>query len=548
MNVLSGLAIIKKRRAAVAGTVADEAFKVGTVGIVYTIASAIENRDAIKSSKLLRSAFTKLETAALSTMRKQKSMTTLNDQETGVLQKIAEIAKTSIGSVIEIGAKQLFSVLGRAMRLVVVPIFNIFVATVAATFRLITANPYTLAATALITAALMGRRMWLDRETDFRSGSAGPDLQPAPSASSSGGSAPTPIPTPTTPEGIKIQSIITDAARRNGVSESLALRVAGLESSMNPNAKSNRSSAKGLFGITDTTWKYMRGKPGAQFDPYANADIGTKYLYNNSVILKRGLGRDPQDYEMYAAHFFGPGVVAMLKNQEALADKPIEAGLALFASASKIKAILAANPHLKGKTVGQVIDLWRNKSGGSSTQVAATMRSNGLITPASGMFTSPFGARSFIGPKGLRVYSDHKGIDIANAAGTPIYAAEGGTVTISSVTSAGYGTLIEIDHGNGLRTRYGHSSKLFVRAGESVRKGQHIAAMGSAGFSTGPHLHFEVRTAANNSSGVPVDPASYLSGFPQAKNSMVQSGSQSAALPAETQYIRRDNKVVALKG
>ncbi len=87
----------------------------------------------------------------------------------------------------------------------------------------------------------------------------------------------------------------------------------------------------------------------------------------------------------------------------------------------------------------------------------------------------------------------HNGVDIANKIGTPIYAADSGTVIIAQGGyNGGYGNTIVIDHGGGKRTRYGHASKLFVKVGEEVEKGENIAAMGSTGHSTGPHLHFEV--------------------------------------------------------
>lgn len=87
----------------------------------------------------------------------------------------------------------------------------------------------------------------------------------------------------------------------------------------------------------------------------------------------------------------------------------------------------------------------------------------------------------------------HTGVDIADAIGTPIYAAEDGVVETAGWNKGGYGYYIIIDHGNGLKTLYGHNSKLLVSAGERVTRGQQISNMGSTGRSTGPHLHFEVR-------------------------------------------------------
>lgn len=87
----------------------------------------------------------------------------------------------------------------------------------------------------------------------------------------------------------------------------------------------------------------------------------------------------------------------------------------------------------------------------------------------------------------------HTGVDIANKVGTPLYAADDGVVeTATGGYNGGYGNMIVINHGGGIKTRYAHASKLFVKAGDSVSKGDTIAAMGSTGRSTGSHIHFEV--------------------------------------------------------
>ncbi|URN96141.1 MAG: peptidoglycan DD-metalloendopeptidase family protein [Candidatus Pristimantibacillus lignocellulolyticus] len=100
----------------------------------------------------------------------------------------------------------------------------------------------------------------------------------------------------------------------------------------------------------------------------------------------------------------------------------------------------------------------------------------------------------------------HNGIDFAAPSGTAIYAAESGVVLISK-TWSGYGNCIIIDHGNGIWTLYGHikNGGLLVNAGDTVKRGDKIALVGSTGNSTGPHLHFEVRK-----NEVPVNPSSYL--------------------------------------
>ncbi|MHB8454161.1 MAG: peptidoglycan DD-metalloendopeptidase family protein [Acidiferrobacterales bacterium] len=98
----------------------------------------------------------------------------------------------------------------------------------------------------------------------------------------------------------------------------------------------------------------------------------------------------------------------------------------------------------------------------------------------------------------------HEGIDIADSMGSPIYAMGAGVVSWAGPRD-GYGNLVEINHGNGLSTRYGHASKVLVKVGDRVRKGQVIALVGSTGRSTGPHVHFEVLR-----DGHEVDPKPYL--------------------------------------
>lgn len=98
----------------------------------------------------------------------------------------------------------------------------------------------------------------------------------------------------------------------------------------------------------------------------------------------------------------------------------------------------------------------------------------------------------------------HEGLDFSASAGTPILAAAGGIVTASE-HSPDYGNIVKIDHGFGLETRYAHASKLMVKAGERVEKGQVVALVGSTGRSTGAHLHYEIRLNGNA-----LDPRKYL--------------------------------------
>ncbi|MFB2938321.1 peptidoglycan DD-metalloendopeptidase family protein [Aerosakkonemataceae cyanobacterium BLCC-F154] len=122
---------------------------------------------------------------------------------------------------------------------------------------------------------------------------------------------------------------------------------------------------------------------------------------------------------------------------------------------------------------------------------------NGYVWPARGVLTSGYG---------WRWGRMHRGIDIANATGTPIFASAPGVVTYARWNSGGYGNLVQIRHPDGSTTYYAHNSRIFVQEGQVIEQGQHIAAMGSTGRSTGPHLHFEIRPDGKKA----VNPIAYL--------------------------------------
>jgi murein DD-endopeptidase MepM/ murein hydrolase activator NlpD len=118
----------------------------------------------------------------------------------------------------------------------------------------------------------------------------------------------------------------------------------------------------------------------------------------------------------------------------------------------------------------------------------------GWISSYFGMRTDPFTGRR----------EHHKGVDLAGKAGSEVIAVGAGVVTWAG-SRYGYGNLVEVNHGNGYSTRYGHNESVLVTVGETVRKGQSLSLMGSTGRSTGPHVHFEVLYK-----GKAVDPKKYI--------------------------------------
>ena len=119
---------------------------------------------------------------------------------------------------------------------------------------------------------------------------------------------------------------------------------------------------------------------------------------------------------------------------------------------------------------------------------------NGFISSLFGYRTDPFSGRGAF----------HEGIDFAGAEGSSVIAVGAGVISFAGERN-GYGSVVEVNHGNGYVTRYGHNSAVLVKAGDTVRKGQRLALMGSTGRSTGPHVHFEVLL-----NGSPVNPSQYI--------------------------------------
>ena len=146
-------------------------------------------------------------------------------------------------------------------------------------------------------------------------------------------------------------------------------------------------------------------------------------------------------------------------------------------------------------TPGQ-IPLGINRTNPASAQVGGS----GACPPVSG---GAVGTGNFVYPTDRHYLSgfdystktNHLGIDLAANLGDNIYAADGGVVVYAGANSYGYGNMIMIDHGTGFQTLYAHLSQIFVNCGQSVTQGQVIGAAGATGHASGPHLHFEVRTA-----------------------------------------------------
>ncbi|MFI9345402.1 M23 family metallopeptidase [Streptomyces sp. NPDC052773] len=142
-----------------------------------------------------------------------------------------------------------------------------------------------------------------------------------------------------------------------------------------------------------------------------------------------------------------------------------------------------------------------------TAKAAAAKKAAGWVAPVKGYTKTASFAQN-----GARWQSTHSGQDFAVPTGTKVVAAHGGTVVKAGGNGAGdgpaYGYAVVIKHGNGTYSQYAHLSKINVRAGQIVKTGQQIALSGNTGNSSGPHLHFEIRTSPNY--GTAIDPVAFL--------------------------------------
>ena len=232
---------------------------------------------------------------------------------------------------------------------------------------------------------------------------------------------------------------------------------------------------------------------------------------NNALVGGLESARDEVDAERDA---IGRRESAVAAATRVLQDKSDELAALRAAQAASQAAALAVRQQKSGALKGVNRDLaelerQENQLLAESAAIAGVITgssgsgsgSGSLSWPVSGPVTSPFGWRihPILGYKKF-----HTGIDLGVGYGVPIHAAGSGTV-IYATWMGGYGNVIIIDHGNGLSTLYAHQSSLAVGTGAHVTRGQTVGYVGSTGFSTGPHLHFEVRVNGN-----PVDPMGYL--------------------------------------
>lgn len=203
-------------------------------------------------------------------------------------------------------------------------------------------------------------------------------------------------------------------------------------------------------------------------------------------------GLPPLDADVRRVGIGGPGT-ATLENAAIYQLDP-EVGEEVFAASYDLNTLLRRTK-LLNSSMDEALGLLEK----NTARLAATPS----IAPADGPLSSLF-SRNRRHPV-LRITRPHEGIDIAAPVGQEILAPAKGRVIVAGNEGGGYGLTVEIDHGYGYVTRFAHASRILVKAGETVERGEVIAEVGATGLATGPHLHYEVEV-----NGKPVDPLNFI--------------------------------------
>ncbi len=231
-------------------------------------------------------------------------------------------------------------------------------------------------------------------------------------------------------------------------------------------------------------------KLNAQANEIIKQQTGVEHQKNEIALIREQLLAQKADYQ------------AQAQSQTDLIQRLNSDRLALEAAQNQLEQDSQNLEVLIQQKVAEAKARVEAQAKTNSSSKNIIIRGTGMLAyPSDAPTSSPFGWRMHP-VLGYRRF--HAGMDFAASYGSTIRAADSGTVIFAG-WYGGYGKAVIIDHGKGVTTLYGHTSELYVSEGQGVQRGQAIAAVGSTGLSTGPHLHFEVRH-----NGSPVDPANYL--------------------------------------
>lgn len=468
-------------------------------GLVVSISQVITGSKAVSNRKFLNSAFKKIKWAVEVANRDRAEPTiTLDGEETTVLDAVFTAVKNGVVSVVETVCKGLFSFIPMAIEMVAAPMFSVISWGILAALPLIL-SPEGLIAMGVLAAAGLGGYLyhrWKNKEFGNEL-----ELRSAPS-------------TPGT-SSVAESNLGSNAAtglRNNNPGNLVYASQPGAMPKTGTFAQFP-TQAQGLYNM------------GRQLELFSSRGRNTV-----DSIVRKWSATDQDAYVAHVAKALGVGPNQALDLND---PKVVEALMRAM-----IQQENGSMPYSDQQIAEAVRQSLAFRNNGYADPSVAT--GSALITPVNGIVSSPFGHREFV-TEGAT--TEHKGVDIAGAAGSSVVAAASGEVEVAKSVS-GYGNMVQIKHQT-LRTRYGHLQSIGVKQGDTVSQGQEIGKLGSTGVSTGAHLHFEVQPLTETE---PVDPALYLTGLGKGKQVAQGTVGSVPALPTQTpELVARNSRLIELK-
>jgi murein DD-endopeptidase MepM/ murein hydrolase activator NlpD len=495
MSIIDSIQM-SQRRQAMLGTEAAMSLLAPTAvaGLVVSIGDVMRDGKAIRYKKLLNSSFKKIKRAVMVANRDSSLPTIkLEAEESDAVEVLMQAVKSGVTTAVTTLCEGLFTFIPFAIETVVMPMFSIAVMGISAVLPLIL-TPEGLAVAAAAGAGIYLYKRWSDWQ-------AGKYESPS--------SAPSTGPVSTAPESTLPANAPPSLRNNNPGNLVYAHQPSSLDTS--GHFATFATQGQGLYNM------------GRQIELYSSRGINTV-----DTIVRTWSQTDQDAYVQNVATALGvkPDAKLDLMNESTLV--------------TLMKAIIRQENGSNPYSDAQITEAARQAlifaaNGYKDTTTTGDIR---LVYPATGIVSSPFGHRA---KPTEGASTEHRGVDIAGAAGTPILAAADGTVETEKVSSS-YGNFIQLRHSS-FWTRYGHMSKFAVAQGDSVVAGQKIGEMGSTGISTGAHLHFEVQPFTATA---PVDPSFYLSGLGRGSNVSSSQVQPIATTSGDKSFVKKDGRIITL--
>jgi murein DD-endopeptidase MepM/ murein hydrolase activator NlpD len=516
MNLVDSSNFVKRRDGVVLPMLS--AMRLAALTPIMTIQDIIANKNTVKSKKLLTSAFAKINQGV------GGQIADLNKEEAAILEKLGGLTKTAIISVFKTVTRAIASVVFRMIRLVIKPIFTIVAQVVATTFRLALSNPWSVAA-----VAVAGIAYYLYSNSKVPSGKEPEEKEGTLFSRAVESSGLTSLIIKGESFGGDYKAIAGKKKHDYKLTELTIGEILELQ-------KSKKIGAVGRYQMKYDSLREAAEKLGVSTDTPFDEKTQDKLFYE---WFLRGKRKDIEAYITGKSNDLDAAALALAKEWSSIEHK--DTGKSYYPKDKATTSSADVRTSLQDARA-------RYMAGQESPSILNRMAAVGskigeFLVPTNGTLTSLFGWRK--DPKSGRE-AFHKGIDIAGAKGSPVYASAAGTVNFAG-HRGDYGNLVSLDHGGGLQTLYGHNDSVKVKTGDRVAKGEVIALMGNSGKSTGPHLHFEIIKNGESINPISAIPIKSEKGSAVAANEPQINSNSHLASRQDKELVHRDGKLVSIR-